>query len=170
MAMTEKKGILSIEVKAGGIGYEEGCWIQINRLTHMTKRINPPGQAAETQYHILTVHSVGHSYLKDCKQLAGIRVTTEPEAESVFFTSVQKFKGLEATAVLLIDVKLSELPDHLMQRLLYVGASRATMYLKIAFCEDIEKKDYGKVLVALTDEPVKRNRSSLVKLLHMEAE
>jgi hypothetical protein len=57
-----------------------------------------------------------------------------------------------------------------MQRLIYVGSSRATMYLKIAFCEDIEKKNYGPILDALTDEPVKHNRSGLVKTLHLEAD
>ena len=92
------------------------------------------------------------------------------EDGKILFTSVRKFKGLEATAVLLIDVNLSELPDDLMQRLIYVGSSRATMYLKIAFCEDIEKKDYGPILDALTDEPVKHNRSGLVKTLHLEAD
>ena len=46
------KGILSIEVKSGGIGYEEGSWIQINRRNNSKKRINPLGQAAETQYRI----------------------------------------------------------------------------------------------------------------------
>lgn len=90
---------------------------------------------------ILTAHSVGHSGLKGCRTLNGIPVTTEPEDGKILFTSVRKFKGLEATAVLLIDVNLSELPDDLMQRLIYVGSSRATMYLKIAFCEDIEKKE-----------------------------
>ena len=57
-----------------------------------------------------------------------------------------------------------------MQRLIYVGSSRATMYLKIAFCEDIEKKNYGPILDVLTDEPVKHNRSGLVKTLHLEAD
>ena len=119
---------------------------------------------------ILTAHSVGHSGLKGCRTLNGIPVTTEPEDGKILFTSVRKFKGLEATAVLLIDVNLSELPDDLMQRLIYVGSSRATMYLKIAFCEDIEKKNYGPILDALTDEPVKHNRSGLVKTLHLEAD
>lgn len=31
------KGILSIEVKSGGIGYEEGSWIQINRRNNSKK-------------------------------------------------------------------------------------------------------------------------------------
>lgn len=119
---------------------------------------------------ILTAHSVGHSGLKGCRTLNGIPVTTEPEDGKILFTSVRKFKGLEAMAVLLIDVNLSELPDDLMQRLIYVGSSRATMYLKIAFCEDIEKKNYGPILDALTDEPVKHNRSGLVKTLHLEAD
>lgn len=136
---------------------------------HFVKDMCQQGVALKDMV-ILTAHSVGHSGLKGCRTLNGIPVTTEPEDGKILFTSVRKFKGLEATAVLLIDVNLSELPDDLMQRLIYVGSSRATMYLKIAFCEDIAKKNYGPILDALTDEPVKHNRSGLVKTLHLEAD
>ena len=47
-----KKGILSIEVKAGGISYRNGNWIQTNRNTKEEKIIDPLGQAAESQFRI----------------------------------------------------------------------------------------------------------------------
>ena len=47
-----KKGILSIEVKAGGISYRDGNWIQTNRNTKEEKIIDPLGQAAESQFRI----------------------------------------------------------------------------------------------------------------------
>ena len=48
-------GILAIEVKAGGIAYREGNWIQINRHTGEEKVIDPLGQAAESQHHIVNL-------------------------------------------------------------------------------------------------------------------
>lgn len=47
-----QKGILSIEVKAGSIAFNNGNWIQINRHTKESKIIDPVGQAAESQYRI----------------------------------------------------------------------------------------------------------------------
>ena len=47
-----KKGILSIEVKAGGISYCNGNWVQTNRHTKENKIIDPLGQAAESQFRI----------------------------------------------------------------------------------------------------------------------
>ncbi len=48
-------GILSIEVKAGGIAYCDGNWIQTNRNTGEEKTIDPIGQAAESQHHIINL-------------------------------------------------------------------------------------------------------------------
>lgn len=48
-------GILAIEVKAGGIAYREGNWVQINRHTGEEKIIDPLGQAAESQHHIVNL-------------------------------------------------------------------------------------------------------------------
>ena len=48
-------GILAIEVKAGGIAYAEGNWIQINRHSGEEKVIDPLGQAAESQHHIINL-------------------------------------------------------------------------------------------------------------------
>ena len=74
-----------------------------------------------------------------------------------------------------------------MQRMIYIGGSRANTYLKVAFYEDVEKGDYRAIVDALqeqmkenckgeadaTDE-VKENlpgtRKSVVKLLKMETE
>ena len=48
-------GILAVEVKAGGIAYREGNWIQINRHTGAEKVIDPLGQAGESQHHIVNL-------------------------------------------------------------------------------------------------------------------
>lgn len=49
---------------------------------------------------------------------------------------MRKFKSMEADALLLTDAEVSRLLDPLTRRLLYVGGSRANVYLKTAFFED----------------------------------
>ena len=56
--------------------------------------------------------------------------------DTVWFTSVRKFKGLEAKAVLLIDAKKSRIENSLQQRIMYVGCSRANTYLQLAIMDD----------------------------------
>ena len=85
---------------------------------------------------ILTIHSVKHSRLPMDVKLAGRALALTPEPGKILFTSTRKFKGLEAKAVLLIDSETSRLDDPLIRRLLYVGASRASLCLEVAFYED----------------------------------
>ena len=102
----------------------------------------------------------------------------------MWVTTTRKYKGLEAKAVLLIDVEVSKLTDAVMQRMIYIGGSRANSYLKVAFYEDVGKGDYRKIVDAL-QEQMKCNmetndddddntklpgtRKSKVKLLEMES-
>ena len=84
---------------------------------------------------ILSVHSIPHSGLNGIKELAGVPLSNLQEPGKIFFTSVRKFKGLEAKAVLLIDIEKAKTSETLIQRLVYVGASRASAYLHLAFCQ-----------------------------------
>ena len=86
---------------------------------------------------VLTVRSVQHSLLKADK-LCGFPVSETQEKGKVRFTSVRKFKGLEAKAVLLIDAQKSKIDDALQQRIMYVGCSRANTYLLMAIMDDID--------------------------------
>ena len=98
---------------------------------------------------ILSVHSVPHSKLQS-EHLAGVPVSTEQAKGKVWFTSVRKFKGLEAKAVLLIDGDVEKLHEPLMQRILYVGCSRANDYLQIALLhEGNTMSDTGKYYTRL---------------------
>lgn len=113
---------------------------------------------------ILTVHSRPHSDLRDTAILAGIPLAPEPRPGAVCFTSVRKFKGLEAAAILLIDAETSALAQPLMKRLLYVGSSRAKTHLQIAFRDDLPENRYGETFPA----PI-RDKASLLSALGMEA-
>mgnify|MGYP002742890523 CR=1 FL=1 len=65
---------------------------------------------------------------------------------NILFTSVRKFKGLEAKAVLLIDILVSRLTNELHKRLVYVGSSRANTYLQLAFYDNVPNEDYKSIL------------------------
>ena len=136
---------------------------------------------------ILSVHSLEHSALQGVKELAGVPVSNNLEEGKIWFTTTRKYKGLEAKAVLLIDVEVSKLSDPVMQRMIYIGGSRANTYLKVAFYEDVEKGSYREILDAL-QEQIRKNkaadmaeadvtkaslpgtRKSVLKLLQMDAE
>ena len=138
---------------------------------------------------ILSVHSLEHSALQGVKELAGVPVSNSIEEGKIWVTTTRKYKGLEAKAVLLIDVEVSKLTDPVMQRMIYIGGSRANTYLKVAFYEDVEKGGYRAVVDAL-QEQIRKNkvfevaeaepdatqvclpgtRKSVLKLLQMEAE
>jgi len=136
---------------------------------------------------ILSIHSLEHSALHGVTELAGIPVSNTLEEGKVWVTTTRKYKGLEAKAVLLVDVEVSKLTDAVMQRMIYIGGSRANTYLKVAFYEDVEKGDYQGIVDSLQEQmkenckgeadatdDVKENlpgtRKSVVKLLKMETE
>ena len=54
--------------------------------------------------------------------------------------------------MLLVDVEVSKLTDAVMQRMLYIGGSRANTYLKVAFYDDVEKGDYRSLVDALLEQ------------------
>lgn len=91
------KGILSIEVKSGGIGYKEGSWIQINRRNQSEKRINPLGQAAETQYRIQRILRQHFPY--DCPMIG----------RAAWFTSVAMDPKLRLPAEAVPEIILDQL-------------------------------------------------------------
>lgn len=95
---------------------------------------------------ILSIHSLPHSGLAGVGKIYGIPVSVEPEAGKVWLTNVYRFKGLEAKAVLLLDVEMSALTNPFTRRLIYTGGSRASAYLKLALKEDIPKNGYGALL------------------------
>jgi len=101
---------------------------------NFVKEMQEQGIGTE-DFVILTVGSVAHSLLKADK-LYGVPVSEQKENGKVWLTSVRKFKGLEAKAVLLIDARKSKLDDPLLKRIMYVGCSRANSYLQMAIMDD----------------------------------
>ena len=88
---------------------------------------------------ILSVHRTESNPLHEVASLAGIPLSEKRDPNKVWFTSIRKFKGLEAQAVLIVDFRFSEIESELIRRIFYVGCSRANAYLRVALFKDTEE-------------------------------
>ena len=88
---------------------------------------------------ILSIHRTETKPLHEISTLAGIPLSGKKEANNVWFTSIRKFKGMEAQAVLIVDFRYSEANSELVRRIFYVGCSRANAYLRVALYKDTEE-------------------------------
>ena len=111
---------------------------------------------------ILTTSSVPNSMLTNISAVNGVSISTEPKKNNILFTSVRKFKGLEAKAVLLIDILVNRLTNELHKRLVYVGSSRANTYLQLAFYDNVPNEDYKSILNHLGINEMNRNSKEVL--------
>lgn len=117
---------------------------------------------------ILTAKSIEKSWVDLEKQYAGQSLTSEATPGQILFTTIRKFKGLEAEAILIVDVQMSTLTNAEDRRLLYTGSSRAKNLLNIAMLEDIETADYGDYLRSIAPKRnVPKNKKGLKRLLNV---
>lgn len=80
---------------------------------------------------ILSAKSDDKRSLKDVKKISDFSITNKFENNSVLYTTTRKFKGLEASVILLIDVDAKTFSTDEERRVFYVGASRAKNILEI---------------------------------------
>lgn len=106
---------------------------------------------------ILTIDSVKKSMLQNNMHIGSIPISTTPKKGHILFTSVRKFKGLEAKAILLIDIYVDKLDDELHKRLIYVGCSRANTYLQMAFYDNVEISEYENIIKHYSDKVLSKN-------------
>lgn len=106
---------------------------------------------------ILTIDSVKNSMLQNNMHVGSIPISTTPKKGHILFTSVRKFKGLEAKAILLIDIYVDKLDDELHKRLIYVGCSRASTYLQMAFYDNVEISEYANIIKHYSDKALSKN-------------
>lgn len=107
---------------------------------------------------VLTVSTEKKSCFAGMTELGGNKISHKPEAGHILFTTVRKYKGLEAKAVLLVDIQTSQLPDENVQHLIYVGASRASSYLELVFLDDVPRSNYPTLMTELQaeEEPTRK--------------
>lgn len=91
------------------------------------------------QICVLTLKTENHSLLSDIEKVGNHLIRDERDGKGVLFTSARKFKGLEADAIIIIDVDEESFCDDENKRLFYVGASRAKHHLDIVFVGDEER-------------------------------
>lgn len=98
------------------------------------------GKLKSSQVAILSPSKKGRSSLKDLHAAKGFKITEDIDAwcedKGVLFSTVKNFKGLEADAVIIIDVPEEENPNFFKQSDYYVACSRAKHLLVVIHKED----------------------------------
>ncbi|MGF9964523.1 NERD domain-containing protein [Bacillus rhizoplanae] len=88
------------------------------------------------QFVILTTGKLEDSVLDpDKKILNKYKVVSRREQGKIYFTTIRKFKGLEAKAIMIVDVDVNSFEDKEYRDLLYVGCSRARHFLQLSIEE-----------------------------------
>ena len=117
---------------------------------------------------ILTAKTIESSWIDSNKKYSGLELSCDGEVGKILFTTIRKFKGLEAEAILIVDAQMSALMNPEDRRLLYTGSSRAKNLLNIAMLEDIETGDYGDYLRSIAPgRNVPKNKKGLKRILNM---
>ena len=117
---------------------------------------------------ILTAKTTDNSWLDIGKDYSGIQLSLRKEPGKVLFTTIRKFKGLEADAILIVDTSMSALTIPENRRLLYVGTSRAKSILNIAMLEDVDNNDMGDFLRSIApNRNVPKNKKGLKRILNV---
>lgn len=100
---------------------------------------------------ILTVRTGNDSRLKGIDKL-GDFILGETPGREILFTTIRKFKGLEADAVILVDVTVDTFISEEMRRDFYVGISRAKQYLYVVADMTSDDATEAAKILAGTDE------------------
>lgn len=117
---------------------------------------------------ILTAKTIESSWIDPNKKFADWELSCEGEHGKILFTTIRKYKGLEAEAILIVDVQMSALTNPENRRLLYTGTSRAKNLLNIAMFEDINTGEYGDFLrIIAPGRNVPKNKKGLKRLLYV---
>lgn len=114
------------------------------------------------QIVVLTIGSLENSILKDLEQriAPNIVLTNTPVQGKVLYTTVRKFKGLEAEAIFLIDVDQQTFNSDTKRRAFYVGASRAKIWLDILIKAENTEEIIG-ISSSMTGEEASVQRSKI---------
>ena len=138
-----------------------------NILNSFIKRVIEEG-LDPSDVVILTAKTIESSWIDCSKKYAGQELSCDGESGKILFTTIRKFKGLEAEAIIIIDVQMSALTNAEDRRLLYTGASRAKNLLNIAMLEDIESGECGDYLRSIAPgRNVPKNKKGLKRLLNV---
>lgn len=98
------------------------------------------GKLKPSQVAVLAPNKKARSSIKDLRAVSGIKITEDVddwrEGKGVLFSTVKNFKGLEADAVIIIDVPVKEVSTFFKLSDYYVACSRAKHLLVVIHKED----------------------------------
>lgn len=106
---------------------------KLGLIEWLTKRINLfiDEKIPVNEIVILTTKTMDKTILKNVDEIAGKKLSDKHQEDAILFTTSRKFKGLEASVIILIDVDLETFSNIEQRRVFYVGASRAKNSLDI---------------------------------------
>lgn len=101
-------------------------------LAKLIKKYNAAG-IKEKDIVVLSMKPEGKSMLQQSDLCISGKYTLsrEPKENSIFFTTVRKFKGLEAEVIICIDIDKETFSSPQERNVFYVGTSRAMAYLDL---------------------------------------
>jgi DNA helicase IV len=118
---------------------------------------------------LLTLETEERSLLKGVADICKVPVGAERMEGQILFTTARKFKGLEAKAIMVIDVTLKSFASSDKRRLAYVACSRARHILRIAALNDVDSSAFGDLLNFINpDRHVPNNKKGLARLLNVK--
>ena len=133
------------------------------------KRITSKGFRPEDVV-ILTAGTINDPSLIIGKQYGGLELSRTMQKGKVFFTTIRKYKGLEAKVILIVGASISDLMVPEKQRLLYAGASRAKNMLGIAMYDDLDEDEMREFLHKIDPNfNVPRSKEGLKQLLNVSS-
>ncbi|MGB3161317.1 MAG: NERD domain-containing protein [Carnobacterium sp.] len=115
---------------------------------------------------ILTSKTLDKSWLSNVKKLNVLSLTNNFDTDGLLFTTARKFKGLEASVILLIDINTETFSDKVNRMVFYVGASRAKHSLDIISC--IEKDDLEKFYFSVSGDMKKKRKTAIREVLKVK--
>lgn len=120
-----------------------------NTINILNTLIDDYKKAGHDSIQILTCSTLNNSIIKD--------YISDEKYKNIPITTCRKFKGLEADAIILIDINM-DLFDNNEFQIMYVGASRAKYNLSLL--ANLSEKDCSDILISLnekvTNNPQKR--------------
>lgn len=114
---------------------------------------------------VLSLASSDSSLIRDIDMRLSPRIYLSKEMSTgkIWFTTVRKFKGLEAEVVIVVDVDGDALSTEQKRSAFYVGASRAKIHLDILACFR-DQSDISKFVIDLTGQEQKPGPRALAAI------
>ena len=138
IALTSNKslGIDNVKMRLDVVGAKPHFFINqseeqlINNISKLIRKYTNSG-IQRKDIVILTVKTEENSILSGLTSIGGYRMSSNIDSSNILFTSARKFKGLESSVVILVDVDEKTFESEEDRRVFYVGASRAKHFLDI---------------------------------------